>query len=148
MNVLEIILKLLDFKEFKFVEDIKFDYSLIDFANNFDEEIIKFLNNYKSKIAITHWAKVKAATDRIGYNYNNRSYDNIAPEADLKRALKSSLFKVIYNPSNLKKSEIENNFDTLQCIQESISLEIDKLVEKYIWGEISSDNDKMKLKSS
>ncbi|EJT5915415.1 hypothetical protein OEG88_14165 (plasmid) [Clostridium perfringens] len=139
--------KLLDFKEFKFVEDIKFDYSLIDFANNFDEEIIKFLNNYKSKIAITHWAKVKAATDRIGYNYNNRSYDNIAPEADLKRALKSSLFKVIYNPSNLKKSEIENNFDTLQCIQESISLEIDKLVEKYIWGEISSDNDKNEVKA-
>lgn len=124
--------RLLDFKTFELNDTLKLEYSLIDFGKAFDEVIIKFLKKYRSKIFGEHWSRVKAASDRIGYNYNNRGYSDITPEADLKLSLKQALLKILITPNNLDKKQIQDNFDTLQIIQEKVSSQIESKVEFYI----------------
>lgn len=122
-----------NFKVFTIKEEIDLNYSLIYLAKIIDSNIQSFIKDFSNEVYSLHWKRVEAFTDRIGYNYNGRSFHTLRPEADLKKLLKTNIEYIISNPTNCSKKEKEQFYDYFQMIQEKIAKKIDEIIEKLIF---------------
>ena len=114
-------------------EELNVSYSLIYLSNILDSQIQRFILDFSAIVSSAHWTKVKAFTDRMAYNYCNRCYEQIAPEAKLRYLLKYPLEKFISNPIEYSEEAKQAKFNQLQMLQEELAKRVDKIIEQVVY---------------